>query len=135
MFLQNHICSYYEREESRTNQLFENKNSATFLEYICLNTCLAKLDIWDLIILVSSINFKNFFYGCHLIQDTAGFSNNLDNFLLKREYNMVPGKLQAVHLFYNVLDGLFHILYTMIFNDFHDLLKNKLHQLGSRLGF
>jgi hypothetical protein len=90
----------------------------------------------DLILLLSSINFNNFFCGCHLIQDTAGFSNNLENFLLKREYHMGPEKLQVFHLFCNVLDGLIHIIYTTIFNnDLHDFLQNKLHQLGLRLGF
>jgi hypothetical protein len=93
-----------------------------------------QLAIWDLILLVSSINFNNFFCGCHPIQDTASFSNNLDDFLLKREHKMGPEKLQVFHLFYNVLDGLIYIIYAMSFNnDFHDLLQNKRHHLGSIL--
>jgi hypothetical protein len=114
------FCSFYEREENRTKQLFGNKNSA----------------ILYFIILVSSINFNNCFCVFHLIQDTVGFSNNLDNFLLKREYNMGPEKLQVCHPFYNALDGFFHIIYIVVFNnDSRDLLQDKVHQLGARLAF
>jgi hypothetical protein len=105
MFVQNHICYFYEREESRTKHCLKIKNSLRYLlkRYV-LKDMSCQLVFLDLIRLLSSINFNNFFCGCHLIHDTDGFSNNLDNFLLKREYNMGPEKLQVFHLFYNVLD-------------------------------